>query len=152
MSRKCVIFDVDGTIANTDHRNHYLKTHPRRWDDYKADALFDEPYQDIVWLLKTLRRAGCDIVLCTARTEDERSITEKWLASVARILHIEDYDKMYMRETEDRRDDSVVKLELLEQIRNDGYDPVMVFDDRQRVVDAWRESGMRCLQVQPGDF
>jgi len=28
----------------------------------------------------------------------------------------------------------------------------MVFDDRNSVVDMWRENGVRCMQVAPGDF
>ncbi|KKK85968.1 hypothetical protein LCGC14_2767970, partial [marine sediment metagenome] len=29
---------------------------------------------------------------------------------------------------------------------------LIVFEDRQRVVDMWREEGVRCFQTQPGDF
>jgi hypothetical protein len=27
-----------------------------------------------------------------------------------------------------------------------------IFDDRQKVVDMWRELGLTCFQVAPGDF
>jgi hypothetical protein len=27
-----------------------------------------------------------------------------------------------------------------------------VFDDRQKVVDMWRDNGIDCFQVAPGDF
>ena len=29
---------------------------------------------------------------------------------------------------------------------------VAVFEDRKRVVDMWRENGVTCYQVAPGDF
>ena len=29
---------------------------------------------------------------------------------------------------------------------------VAVFDDRQKVVDMWREIGLTCMQVAPGNF
>ena len=29
---------------------------------------------------------------------------------------------------------------------------VMVFDDRDRVVNMWRRNGVVCAQVAPGDF
>jgi hypothetical protein len=57
-----------------------------------------------------------------------------------------------MRPEGERREDCEVKRELLAQIRADGYNPVMVFEDRDRVVAMWREEGLRCLQVAPGNF
>lgn len=147
---KCIIVDYDGTLANNDHRQHLLKVHPRKWDEYKPLAYLDTPHLDIIWLVKMLKKSGCSIVIATAREESEREISEAWLKNVAYMHEI--YDKMYMRETGDTRDDSVIKLEMLEQIRNDGYDPFMVIDDRNRAVEAWRSAGLRCLQVAPGDF
>ena len=57
-----------------------------------------------------------------------------------------------MRKTKDYRDDGVVKLELLEQIRKNGFNPVIAFEDRDRVVKVWRDAGLICAQVAPGDF
>jgi hypothetical protein len=34
----------------------------------------------------------------------------------------------------------------------DGYEPIMVFDDRNQVVKMWRERGIVCAQVAEGDF
>jgi hypothetical protein len=31
-------------------------------------------------------------------------------------------------------------------------DVFCVVDDRQKVVDMWRENGLTCFQVAPGDF
>lgn len=65
--------------------------------------------------------------------------------------HINDIP-LYMRTAGDKRPDDVVKEELLAKIRADGYEPFLVFDDRQRVVDMWRRNGIQCCQVAPGDF
>lgn len=32
------------------------------------------------------------------------------------------------------------------------YRVTAVFDDRQQVVDMWREIGLTCCQVAPGNF
>ena len=29
---------------------------------------------------------------------------------------------------------------------------VCIFDDRSKVVDMWRDNGLTCMQVAPGDF
>ena len=62
------------------------------------------------------------------------------------------YERLYMRAEQDYRADDIVKSEILDQIIADGFQPDMVFDDRNRVCDMWRERGIRCLQVAPGDF
>ena len=57
-----------------------------------------------------------------------------------------------MRKDGDQRADHIVKREILAQIRNAGFEPVLVFDDRQSVVDMWRDQGIRVAQTAPGDF
>jgi phosphoglycolate phosphatase-like HAD superfamily hydrolase len=147
---KVILVDVDGTIANGDHREHYLTTKPKNWKAYKDAADLDTPYDDVIWLVKTLKKAECTILIVTARSGDQREQTRKWLDKRAGLAGV--YDKMYMREAGDYRDDGIVKKEILEAIRQDGYDPFMVLDDRNRVVKMWREEGIRCLQVQEGEF
>ena len=40
----------------------------------------------------------------------------------------------------------------IKTVRADNFDPIIAFDDRDRVVAAWRSAGIPCLQVAPGDF
>jgi hypothetical protein len=41
---------------------------------------------------------------------------------------------------------------MLELIQFLGFEPTLSFDDRDRVVKMWREEGIRCFQVDYGDF
>lgn len=153
--KKAILVDVDGTLANNNHRQHFVQPpegEKKDWKNFNKTILQDTPYEDIVWLVKTLHNAGCAIVIVTARegTERIRRETKHWLDVVAGLEGV--YEKIYHRDAQDFRDDSIIKLELLADVRRDGYEPFMVLDDRNRVVDAWREAGVRCLQVQPGDF
>lgn len=141
------IVDIDGTVANNEHRIHYITNGHKDWDKWHANADKDEPIAEIVELLDMAVDKGIKIILCTGRDEKCREDTERW-------FDVNDipFDKLYMRERGDRRDDDIVKYELLQEIRADGYNPVLVLDDRSRVVKMWREQGLRCLQVAPGDF
>jgi soluble P-type ATPase len=56
-----------------------------------------------------------------------------------------------MRKDGDNRNDTVVKREILEELIKTRY-IVAALDDRNRVVKMWRESGIKCLQVQEGNF
>ena len=57
-----------------------------------------------------------------------------------------------MRSTKDNRPDDIVKKELLDKMREEGYNPILVFDDRDSVVKMWRENGIPTFQVNYGDF
>jgi phosphoglycolate phosphatase-like HAD superfamily hydrolase len=144
---QCVIFDIDGTLSDTSKRNHYVRSKPRNWKAFAAAIPYDDPYEDIIWLLNLFNQVGVTVILCSGREETSRKDTEEWLEKYG-----VKYFKMFMRGVKDYRDDTVVKYEMLLAIRHMGFEPRMVFDDRQKVVDMWRGMGLRCLQVQPGDF
>ena len=150
MTVNCVIFDIDGTLANIEHRRHWVAHKPKNWPAFNRGMVNDTTHEDIVWLLRTLHGAGCTILVASGRGEETRAVTENWLDTVAGIAGL--YKRLYMRAERDYRADDIVKSEILDQIIADGFQPDMVFDDRNRVVSMWRERGIRCLQVAPGDF
>jgi phosphoglycolate phosphatase-like HAD superfamily hydrolase len=147
---KTVIFDVDGTLANCEHRIHWVRSKPKNWMAFNRAMQADTPHWDIVWLLRTFHSAGVTILIASGRSEDDRAVTENWLNNVANISGL--YSRLYMRASKDYRRDDIVKSEILDQMRVDGYEPIIAVDDRQQVVDMFRARGLRVLQVAPGDF
>lgn len=144
---KLMVFDIDGTLANIEHRRCYVATKPRNWNAFNAAIPFDTQHEDIVYLAKLFRQRNHTIVLCSGRSEDERIMTVEQMKNFG-----VDYQKLYMRASKDYRDDGIVKTELLYRIREEFGEPFLWFDDRNRVVDAIRAEGVRVLQVAPGDF
>lgn len=144
---KTYIFDIDNTIANNEKRIHFLHQEPKDWKSWHERCTEDTPYWEIVDLIDMAMEADIRIVLCTGRDSFCRKDTEEWL-----LEHGIYYDKLYMRAEGDRRSDADVKRELLAEMRSEGFDPVLVFEDRDRVVQMWRDEGLRCLQVAPGNF
>lgn len=146
----CIIMDIDGTLANGDHRLHHIQKEPKDWDAY-FDACFDDaPITHMLRIVQALS-FGIPIFFVSGRAERCRDATEKWLA-----VH-GFYDgrfplRLYMRPDGDHRNDDVLKIELLGKIQREGFAPLMAFDDRNRVVKAWREAGIPCAQVAEGDF
>lgn len=146
--RKIYVFDIDGTIADNSHRTKWVEQKPKDWKRYNQTMAQDEPINDILELMEALSRTDdVRIVLCTGREEVYRSITEDWL-----LRENVPYNALYMRPAKDYRSDSIVKVELLNQIRQDYGEPFMWFDDRDSVVSAIRAQGVRVLQVRPGAF
>lgn len=145
-----VIFDIDGTLANIDHRRHWVTSKPKNWPAFSAAMANDVPNTDVVWMLKSFYTSGATILVASGRNEDDRITTVTWLDNVAGIKGM--YAKLYMRTSKDYRADNIVKSEILDQMYADGFNPILAVDDRQQVVDMWRNRGLRCLQVAPGDF
>ena len=146
----CFIVDIDGTIANITHRLHHIKKSPKDWDAFFAGCKDDVPISHMLDLVNAMALHRY-IIFMSGRPERTRTATVEWLRK-----HGFKYDLtetvLYMRSDGDRRDDSIVKLELLKKAQMDGWKPVMAFDDRDRVVKMWRENGIPCAQVAPGNF
>lgn len=146
----CSIFDIDGTLANCDHRRHFVASKPKNWMAFRRGMALDQPNHDVIWLLKTMKAAGCVVLIASGRGEEDREVTENWLRDVAGVGDL--YERLYMRPERDYRQDDVIKSEILDQMHADGYHPTIAVDDRNQVVNMWRARGLRCLQVAPGDF
>ena len=57
-----------------------------------------------------------------------------------------------MRKLDDKRRDDIVKKELFDENIRGRFNVKFVIDDRNRVVDMWRQIGLTCFQVEEGDF
>ena len=147
MNKKCWIFDMDGTLADSSSRAHHLDKKPKDWNSWYAELIDDPVNKDVAQFTCVATSMNIAVVICTGRGREYQEVTEAWLQK-----NNIPYDALYMRPAMDYRDDSVIKRELLVQMVTDGYEPALVFDDRDRVVKMWREEGIRCFQVNYGDF
>jgi phosphoglycolate phosphatase-like HAD superfamily hydrolase len=147
MTNRVIVFDIDGTLANIEHRRHLVEAKPKDWKAFNDGMVHDVPNDDVTDLLYLFYTQGHRIVLCTGRDSDYKQVTRDWL-----FKHEIPFDAIYMRKSKDRRGDDIIKVELLEEIRRDFGEPWLWFDDRNRVVNAIRAQGVRVMQVAPGDF
>lgn len=139
MSRSsAVLVDVDGTIALAGERNPY--------DESTVSA--DLPNADIIAIVRALHRDGHHLVVISGRTEAARADTTAW---IERHLGVP-VDALYLRPVGDRRPDIVVKKEIYRRHIERTHRVLCVLEDRSRVVEMWRDLGLTCLQVAPGDF
>jgi hypothetical protein len=144
-----VVFDIDGTLANIEHRVDYVRSKPKNWKAFDAGIPNDKVNQTVAMMFWALQEQEMhDIILASGRNERSRQATEQWLTHNA----LGGYQKLYMRKADDFRSDDTVKQEMLYQIISDfGRKPDMVFDDRPRVVRMWRNNGIFVFNVYQGD-
>jgi hypothetical protein len=142
-----ICFDIDGTLANIEHRLDFVRSKPKNWPAFDAGIPNDKVNEPVAEAFRSLS-AFNTIILASGRNERSRSATEKWLQSNG----FYEYEKLYMRKADDFRSDDIVKREMLDQIITDyGKKPDMVFDDRPRVVRMWRDAGIFVFNVYQGE-
>lgn len=142
-----IICDLDGTLADCEHRRHWIRTNPKNYEAFHLAEDRDTLIAPVAIVIQSLARFRHQIILCSARPESSREVTEKWLAK-----HQIKYAALYMRENNDSRSGDIIKEELLDRIFADGFSPMLVFEDRTCVVAMWRRRGLICAQVADGDF
>jgi predicted kinase len=131
------IVDVDGTLALMSRRSPYA------WHRVGEDA----PNPPVVELVRALRGAGNAIVVVSGRDGVARAATLAWLDR-----HQIPHDALLLRTRGDSRRDSVVKREIFDRSIRPVWQVRGVLDDRDQVVRMWRDLGLTCAQVAPGDF
>jgi hypothetical protein len=157
----CYIIDIDGTVANIEHRLHYIEKSPKDWDAFFKACVYDKPIEPMFKMLHHLdlgKALNTKFIYVTGRPERSREDTMIWLTKPHNLGTDGSYWNLpypkilYMRQEGDYREDCLVKKEILQRIREDGFEPILAFDDRTQVVKMWREEGIQCLQVADGNY
>lgn len=148
------IFDLDGTLADCQHRTPILdqKYDSQRWRRFYAACDRDAPKHAVIRVMESLRLFA-DVWIFSGRSEEVRDKTVAWLAAHTSFMTHELETALVMRQEGDHRADDVVKREWLDgMLHDDRKRLAATFDDRDRVVAMWRDAGLTCFQVAPGDF
>jgi len=127
-----IICDMDGTLAFLNGRN-----------PYDASSCENDLLNPVVASLIKDKL----VLLVSGREDKYREQTINFLDK-----YQINYEKLMMRETGDFRKDSIIKKEIFDSQIRGFYNIDFVLDDRNQVVEMWRQLGLTCLQVAEGDF
>ena len=168
MSKRTVIFDLDGTLADIDVRRD-KSTKPNGkldWDVFfDADNIkLDKPNHPVIKMAQMFFLDGFRVVIFSGRNDRSFDATVSWLKTndVPHDLLVMRPDKFKDKSwpiadgnpaTPDMRfmPDDILKKHMLDAFV-DIDDVFLVVDDRNKVVDMWRSLGLSVFQVAPGDF
>lgn len=145
-----ICFDLDGTLANIEHRLDYIRSKPKNWAAFDAGIPNDKVNEPVARVFLSMAASDFDneIILASGRNERTRQATEDWLE----LNGFGHYDKLYMRKANDYRSDDIIKNEIIDEIVSDyGKLPDLWFDDRPRVVKAVRARGIFVFDVYQGE-
>jgi uncharacterized HAD superfamily protein len=147
-----IVIDLDGTLCNCEHRQIHAQN--AEWDKFHEGLVDDLPNQDTVAFLDIIKGASkfVQVIACTGRNEAFRKLTLDWFFRYD--IHV---DVLLMRPDGDFTSDHELKPAMLQEHFGGSKEEVLrkvqfVLDDRDKVVDAWREYGLPCWQVRPGGY
>lgn len=142
-----IICDIDGTIADHEHRVARL-LQDRDYEAYYLAAGQDKAIPAMRELVRSLLLPVDNrIVFLTGMPERFRSSRTSWLE-----LNIAPsnwgWHGPLMRLDDDRRPNAEVKSDMLDALRSEGFNPELAIEDQSSVVDMWRRRGIVALQAR----
>lgn len=135
--RDAVIFDLDGTLCDTSEIVHFIEGDDKDFAAFHAASATCPAHEDVVQAAREQAGLGRAVIVVTSREFVWRDVSLDWL-----VAHDVPYDALHMRIVGDYRRDVVVKSEILQQITDDGFTVVEAWDDKDTVIDLWRENGI----------
>lgn len=141
--KRCIILDMDGTLADVSSIRHYVRARPKDFDSFHEESVNVPPHDQAVSLAVQGKQVGYDIVIVTARRARWRHHTAWWLA-----LHGVPSDALFMRGDKDNRSDVEVKRDILDMIRCTWHVEFAV-DDNPSVIALWESENIPTIVI-PG--
>lgn len=143
-----VVFDIDGCISDDRWRRARIPAdanQPLQFDFYHAGCGDDPPLEVGSQVLTGHIANGDFIAFCTARPFKVAELTAGWIERHFSIEPTKDFI-ILMRKDDDARSAVEVKTEFLSYINKyveqTGKNLVMAYDDRQDIIDMYRENGV----------
>lgn len=131
-----LIVDMDGTLALFDRK---------AVSAYSRDFTKDDLNRAVYTLLHRYAN-DTTIFILSGRQEKDREATTQWLKT-----NNVPYDYLYMRQTDDKRSDYIVKQELYNKYIKDQCNIIAAIDDRLSVCRLWHELGLPLFRVGDPD-
>lgn len=144
MKSSVCIFDIDGTLANCDHRLHYVKNKPKNWDAFYSECMSDHVIWPAAEMLELFRKNHL-IYIVTGRPERNRDLTEFWLNN-NKIY----FDKLIMRGDRDFRKSPDYKSSVCDTIEAEGNKIFLAVEDREDCINMFINRGIYTFNVSNG--
>ena len=144
MKSSVCIFDIDGTLANCDHRLHYVKNKPKNWDAFYSECMSDHVIWPVAEMLELFRKNYL-IYIVTGRPERNRDLTELWLNN-NKIY----FDKLIMRGDRDFRKSPDYKSSVCDTIMAEGNKIFLAVEDREDCINIFINRGIYTFNVSNG--
>lgn len=136
-----VLCDIDGTIADIEHRRHFVQVpegEKKDWKGFFGAMDKDAVRKDVQKILIDKYNEGKTIIFMSARPDNYKDVTLKWLED----NHLTFAYTVIMRQASDKRPDTDVKRDMINAHFPDKGVIDAIIDDRPSVLRLWHEMGI----------
>ena len=146
-SGSVLVVDIDGVIADASAHQHFLNGDIQKWEEFfEAGSINSQLLRESWELVKSIA-ALTPIFLMTARPSYLLEKTVFWL-NQNKIS----WDALLLRKEKDDRSSPEVKLDLLRDLIESGYEPKLALDDDPRNLLMFWEQKVPSIYVHSGYY
>jgi hypothetical protein len=135
--RDAVIADLDGTLCDVSSILHHVEGEERDFAAFHAASADCPPHAVVADAVRAAHDVGQAVLVVTGREFVWRDLTLDWL-----VAHEIPYDELVMRIVGDYRPDDVIKAEMLDQLKADGWNVTEAWEDSDDIIALWESRGI----------
>lgn len=140
--KNIILCDIDGTVANNDHRQHFLEG-KKDWDGFFSELSNDIPIYSIIEKIKKHQFQGKDIIFLTGRPERYREETESWLKKYFNFKF-----RLLMRKDNDLRNKVIAKEEILRENSIQSGSIHLIYENDEELINYWKTKEVSVYEVK----
>jgi|TARA_B110000305_G_C19406008_1_gene622779 hydroxymethylpyrimidine pyrophosphatase-like HAD family hydrolase len=138
--KNIILCDIDGTVANNDHRQHFLEG-KKDWDGFFSELINDKPIYKIINKVNNAYLAGKEIIFLTGRPERYRYSTLLWLSEYFNFEPL-----LLMRNNKDLRTKIDAKKQIFySNLNTEEIDYILENDED--LIKMWNEMGLSVVNI-----
>jgi hypothetical protein len=146
MPRNLVLFDLDNTICDMNHRIHLIDRADPDWDAFEKECKNDPPIESTIRTANAYKSAGLSVWLWTGRSDAVLDDTVDWLKRRG-----VQYDQLLMRPKGDFTATTRLKRDWLDNAPVPRNRVLCAFDDDPNIVRMLLDEGVLVYQVRRRD-
>ncbi len=148
--QKVILIDIDGTIANIDHRKHLILGETPDWDAFYKACVDDTPIVAMIKVIKGDLEGNSAIpVFVTGRSDLVRRETAEWLDKYFFDGDLQDRNPaLHMRVHGDHQEDFELKKGFVNSLSE--FEILGAYEDRPQVIRMYEELKIPVIDTGPG--
>lgn len=143
---QAIILDLDGTLCDCEHRVHFMRERPKRREEFHSACVHDSVIPASKAIIDMAEEKGIRVILLSARPIRFKPQTEDWL----KRNHIH-YDQLILSSHPELNDPDY-KIKMYKELIEPFNEVIFTVDDRDTVVQMWRQNGLTCLDIAGNHF
>lgn len=140
-----ILFDLDGTLVNIDHRKHIIDASDPDWDAFEKECIHDSPIEATIMAAQGFIATRKQVWVWTGRSDLVLRETEKQL----QVFGVP-YHQLLMRPHGDLHTTSELKRGWLNNSPVQRDRVLCAYDDDPYIISMLRAEGLDCFHVREG--